>query len=191
MVLPPSDWEDRGWLALQLVTIMQRRAAEEELLAIGEEFRRALISYANVSPLGQQRAPRSLQDLVKDPRFPQSRRHLRKIYADPITGKEEWGTVTLAQGGGIIAIHSTSDMQPIKVGKFDPAFQHFADKKTYQDWKFSITPIGIVPGQTGLNAPPGQAQPPVLQPQDQQPAAQPAAPPSTVGSGFSIGSTQR
>ena len=120
---------------VQTGAILQRRAAEEELLEIGNEFRNALISYANATPVGQHRAPRSLQDLVKDPRFPNPRRHLRKIYADPITGKEEWGVIEALDGSGIVGVHSLSKAKPIKIGNFAFPFHDFAGKESYGDWR--------------------------------------------------------
>jgi hypothetical protein len=98
------------------------------LLEIGAEFGNALISYANATPLGQRRTPGSLQDLLKDPRYPGPRRHLRKIYADPLTRREEWGIVELREGAGIIDVYSLSNAQPIKIGNFDALNQDFAGK---------------------------------------------------------------
>jgi len=46
----------------------QRRDGEATLLAIGAEFRRALVSYAAATPLGQPDAPRELAELLRDPR---------------------------------------------------------------------------------------------------------------------------
>lgn len=126
--------------ALQAGAIVQRRMAEEDLLAIGAEFRSALVSYANATPNGQVRYPRSLQDLLKDPRFPNPRRHLRKWYVDPITGKEEWGTVLSPDGSGIIGMYSLSNARPIKIGNFDAAFQNFEGKTSYRDWQFAVVP---------------------------------------------------
>jgi type II secretory pathway pseudopilin PulG len=136
--------------SLQLGSIMTRRAAEHELLAIGGEFRDALASYAAATPEGQASLPQSLQDLLKDARYPATRRHLRKLYADPITGKEEWGTVTAATGAtdsgasggnggagsGIIGVYSLSEGTPIKTGNFDPPFQDFEGAKSYREWQF-------------------------------------------------------
>ena len=132
---------------LQAGSILQRRAAEEELLEIGAEFRSALISYANATPAGQKRAPSSLQDLLKDPRYPGVRRHLRKLYADPITGKEEWGLVDAIDGSGIAGFHSLSNAKPIKISNFDIAFQEFEQKSSYRDWKFMSTtqPVQVKP----------------------------------------------
>ncbi|PRC92692.1 type II secretion system protein [Solimicrobium silvestre] len=122
---------------VQIGSIMQRRAAEEELLAIGSQFQSAFVSYANATPTGQSSAPASLQDLLKDPRYPTIRRHLRKIYIDPLTGKQEWGTVAAIDGSGIIGIYSLSKDGPIKIGNFEPAFQLFEGKTSYREWLFT------------------------------------------------------
>lgn len=121
---------------LQVGAIQERRAAEEELLAIGAEFSQALASYANASPPGQKRSPSTLQDLVRDRRFPAPRRHLRKVYADPLTGKEEWGLVTAPDGSGIVGIYSLSDATPIKIANFDTPNENFAKKTSYKFWVF-------------------------------------------------------
>jgi type II secretory pathway pseudopilin PulG len=78
---------------LRMGVVMQRAAAEQELLRIGAEFSDALQSYAAATPPGQPAFPPSLKELLKDPRFPQVRRHLRRIYVDPMTGKPEWGLI--------------------------------------------------------------------------------------------------
>jgi type II secretory pathway pseudopilin PulG len=126
---------------VQVGSILQRRAAEEELLQIGMEFRNALVSYANATPSGQKRAPSSLQDLLKDPRYPNTKRHLRQIYADPLTGKEEWGIVWWPDGSGIAGVYSLSEGRPIKIGRFDAPFQSFEGKTSYQDWRFGVEPL--------------------------------------------------
>lgn len=130
---------------LHLGATVQRRVAEEELLEIGAEFRTALISYANATPVGQRRAPQTLQDLLKDPRYPSIRRHLRKLYADPLTGKEEWGILEAIDGSGIVGVHSLSDAQPIKIDNFEAPFREFAGKTSYREWKFIIAPQPVRP----------------------------------------------
>ncbi|MFI4941515.1 MAG: type II secretion system protein [Burkholderiales bacterium] len=121
---------------LQLGSILQRRAAEEELLAIGSEFRRALISYSSATPAGQPSVPPTLQALLKDPRYPNIRRHLRKLYFDPLTGNQQWGTVMSIDGKGIVGIYSLSTAKPIKIGNFETPFLSFTDKTSYADWVF-------------------------------------------------------
>ena len=99
-----------------------------------------MISYANATPVGQKRAPSSLQDLLKDPRYPSARRHLRKLYVDPITGKDEWGTLVAPDGSGLIGVYSLSDAKPIKVDLFENGFQHLAGSMSYRDWVFMVAP---------------------------------------------------
>jgi len=126
---------------VQVVSLHERREKEEELLDIGMQFRNALLSYADATPAGQlQRAPKTLEDLLKDPRYPTSLRHLRKIYYDPLTGKKEWQTVLSPDKQGIIGIYSAATGKPIKIANFDPLFQDFSGKTSYQDWKFVVLP---------------------------------------------------
>ena len=84
-----------GAAGLKMGTLMQRAAAEEELLEIGAQFQDALRSYAAATPPGQKTQPATLHDLLRDPRFPSPRRHLRKIFVDPVTGSAEWGIIYL------------------------------------------------------------------------------------------------
>jgi type II secretory pathway pseudopilin PulG len=127
---------------LQLGSILQRRAAEEELLAVGSEFRRALISYSGATPVGQPSVPPTLQALLKDPRYPNIRRHLRKLYYDPLTGSQQWGTVMSIDGKGIVGVYSLSTAKPIKIGNFETQFLGFADKTSYADWVFmAVMPV--------------------------------------------------
>jgi type II secretory pathway pseudopilin PulG len=123
---------------LQLGSVMQRRDAEETLLDIGGEFRAALKAY---SQGGSGAAPQSLQDLVRDPRFPNPQRYLRKIYADPLTGKTSWGLVRTPNGNGIIGIFSLASGHPIKVDNFPAVYQLFKDKQSYADWIFTAVPV--------------------------------------------------
>ncbi|HWW72111.1 MAG TPA: type II secretion system protein [Duganella sp.] len=125
---------------LQVGALLQRRVAEQDLLAIGKEYQQALISYAKATPLGQNPLPRSFEDLLKDPRYPETRRHLRQVYIDPMTGTAEWGIVTARAGGGIAGIYSLSEASPIKIGNFLPPFEAFNNKTHYRDWIFSESP---------------------------------------------------
>jgi type II secretory pathway pseudopilin PulG len=139
--------------SLELGTLMQRRLAEETLLDIGKEFQRALASYANATPPGQSTAPSSLQDLLKDPRYPNTRRHLRKLYADPMTGKETWGLVPSIENKGIVGIYSLSEEKPIKIGNFDTLFQSFEGATSYRNWIFMNSQSGFILSKPVLNAP--------------------------------------
>ena len=91
-----------GATAIKLGAVMQRSAAERELLNIGAQFSDALQSYAKATPPGQPAQPPSLKELLLDPRFPAVRRHLRKIFVDPMTGKAEWGITYVAGTTGVV-----------------------------------------------------------------------------------------
>ncbi|MFC0398871.1 type II secretion system protein [Paraburkholderia rhizosphaerae] len=121
---------------IELGAVYQRRMAEEELLATGHEFQRALLSYANATPLGQPNQPRTLQDLVRDPRYPNVVRHLRKVYADPMTGKDDWVLIRSPDGQTIVGLHSASTAHPIQIAHFAAEFRGFEDKQSYMDWVF-------------------------------------------------------
>ena len=124
---------------LKMGTLLQRAAAEEELLEIGAQFGEALRSYAAATPQGKPQQPPSLQDLLKDPRFPTIRRHLRKIFVDPVTGKAEWGIVYLGDKVGVIGVYSLSAAKPLKVANFDIRFQNLENREHISDWKFGMT----------------------------------------------------
>jgi type II secretory pathway pseudopilin PulG len=126
--------------AVQIGGIHQRRLAEEELLFVGGEFQRALLSYAAATPVGQPTQPRTLDDLVRDPRYPNPMRHLRKLYADPVTGKSNWVLVKSPDGQTIVGLHSASVAQPIKIAQFPPDFKGFEDKRHYAEWVF-VAPL--------------------------------------------------
>lgn len=123
---------------ISLDAIAKRRQAEEELLRIGKEFRRALILYAVNSPAGTNRLPRSLEDLCRDPRYSNTKRYLRKVYSDPLTGNSEWGLVRSPDGSGIVGVYSLAAGTTLKVAMFDQEFDHFSKATTYREWVFSI-----------------------------------------------------
>ncbi|MES2317562.1 MAG: type II secretion system protein [Pseudomonadota bacterium] len=125
-----------GAAALKVGSLLQRAAAEEELLEIGAQFSEALRSYAAATPQGQPQQPPGLADLLKDPRFPNPRRHLRKIFVDPVTGKAEWGIIYLGDKIGVLGVYSLSDRQPLKIANFDIRFQNMDNKLHISDWKF-------------------------------------------------------
>lgn len=114
-----------------------KRDKEAELLRIGAEFKQAILSYARSSP-GTPEYPRSLQDLVQDPRFPTVKRHLRRIYADPFTGKADWGVVKL--GDSIVGVHSLAPGKPLKTANLGDDVASTEEAKSYADWKFAVRP---------------------------------------------------
>ncbi len=151
------------------------------MLAIGAAFSDALRSYAAATPQGHPQQPPSLQELLKDPRFPNPRRHLRKIFVDPVTGKAEWGVIYMGDKVGVVGVHSLSQAAPLKIANFDARFLNMENKQHLSDWKFTMAaqlpgPIlaapAPAPGVAPSLFPPAQALP---VPQDKEGAAEAAA----------------
>ncbi|HEU4851520.1 MAG TPA: type II secretion system protein [Telluria sp.] len=153
-----------GAATLKIESLVRRAEAEEELLEIGAEFSRALRSYAAVTPRGQRQLPPTLKELLRDPRFPQPRRHLRKIYVDPITGKDQWGVMYLSGEIGVIGVHSLSDSKPLKVANFDARFQNFEKAERISDWRFTMSGQGALPPRQPELRPPMAPPPPGREP---------------------------
>jgi type II secretory pathway pseudopilin PulG len=87
------------------------REKERQLLRIGDAYARALADYRASSPGSDKRYPPSLEQLVLDTRFVGIRRHLRTLYADPLTGRADWMLVRDPRGD-IIGVHSRSTLKP-------------------------------------------------------------------------------
>lgn len=179
-----------GAAGLKMGSLLQRQAAEQELLDIGAQFSDALRSYAAATPPGQPQQPPTLSALLRDPRVRQLRRHLRKLYVDPITGRAEWGLLYQPGSNGIIGVHSLSPAAVLKVGNFEARFAGFDGKARLSEWHFMVDAQALQPaaqvGEAGLAnesaalSPGGAAaQPPSLFPQPisaQQEDAPPEAP---------------
>ncbi len=169
-----------GAATLKVDGLMRRAAAEQELLETGAAFSAALRSYAAATPRGFPTLPPTLQDLLKDPRFPGTRRHLRKIFVDPITGTTEWGVQYQGDKVGVLAVYSLSQARPLKLANFDARFRNFENKEHLSEWKFAaagpeavVTPASA-PAQPGLPAPT-----PAMPPHSPEiPPALPAQPPA-------------
>ena len=131
-----------------------KRDKEVELLFVGNQFRRAIGSYYEGTP-GAKRYPLKLEDLLEDKRLAVTRRHLRQIYADPMTGRPDWVLERLPDGA-IVGVHSRADGKPMKIAKFAPGDESFADAASYRDWVFAYAPRGGAGGgKPAAPAPPG------------------------------------
>jgi len=115
-----------------------QREREKELLFIGNEYRHAIGSYYESSPSGAKQYPRKLEDLMLDSRFPNIKRHIRKLYSDPITRDLDWGLVVEQQL--ITGIYSQSRLKPLKRKGFPSQYGDFNDAKEYSEWKFIYAP---------------------------------------------------
>jgi type II secretory pathway pseudopilin PulG len=125
-----------------------QREREKELLFIGDEYRKAIGSYYENSLGEAKQFPPTLEDLVTDKRFPNTKRHLRKLYSDPMALSKPWQLVL--QQGQIIGVYSASKQTPIKKVGFQPPYETFGEAVEYSDWKFIYTP-GSLPA-SGANA---------------------------------------
>lgn len=143
-----------GAAGLKMGSLLQRQAAEQELLDIGAQFSDALHSYAAATPAGQPQQPATLAALLRDPRVLQLRRHLRKLYIDPITGRAEWGLLYQPGSNGIIGVHSLSQAAPLKVGNFEARFAGFDGKAHLSDWHFMVDAQSAEPAAQGGEAGP-------------------------------------
>jgi type II secretory pathway pseudopilin PulG len=112
-----------------------KREKEQELLFVGGQFRLAIERFYKNTPGQARRYPLHLEELLRDPRHPETRRYLRKIYLDPMTGRAEWGLLT-GPGGEIFGVYSLSEDEPLKQANFRLAEQDFEGKVKYREWVF-------------------------------------------------------
>lgn len=119
----------------ELTSHAAQRDREQDLLFVGNEYRRAITSYYQHTPGAINRYPVSLEDLLEDRRYPVPVRHLRRLYRDPVTGGSEWGLVQ-APEGGIMGVYSLSSEEPIKSGGFAYRDRALEGAAKYSDWRF-------------------------------------------------------
>lgn len=112
-----------------------KREREQELLKVGDTIRKSIGSYYNATPGVVKQYPPTLEALVYDNRFPTPKRHIRKLYIDPVTQREGWGIV-VAPNGGVMGVNSLSGEKPFKQKNFRPIYQDFEDKDYYGEWYF-------------------------------------------------------
>jgi type II secretory pathway pseudopilin PulG len=127
-------------------TAVTRRHAEAALLLAGEDIRAALLSYRG-NLRNESASPGRLSDLLRDPRVPGVRRHLRQIPHDPLTGTADWGE--LRDGANrIVGVYSLATGRPIKRAGFSPSQTGFDEADSYRRWIFAVVPVSsVVPQQ--------------------------------------------
>jgi type II secretory pathway pseudopilin PulG len=129
--------------ALTLLLITQsakqdrQRIREQELMFIGMQFVQALESYAKPIDAAGVQLPNELKDLLIDTRAGIERRHLRRIYDDPMTGLNAWGLIR--NQNGIVGVHSTSQGAPLRKAGFSKQHDHFKNAKGYHEWVFQLS----------------------------------------------------
>lgn len=116
----------------------QHRENERQLIFAGRQLQTAIERYAQSARAGDPqgagaRYPHRLEDLLRDPRALEMRRHLRQLYTDPMTGEREWGLIRLGDGA-IVGVHSLSTRRPL--GGPPDAVTSRAGEGRYRDWQF-------------------------------------------------------
>ncbi len=118
----------------QLWATQAKRERERELLWVGNQYAQALRSYYRSSP-GLAQYPAELEHLLEDDRFPTPKRHLRRLYPDPMMVGEAWGLVRSVDGR-IAGVYSNSSLRPLKQDGFSAPWTAFAGMAHYSDWQF-------------------------------------------------------
>lgn len=127
--------------AAPMVSYQRQADLEAELLFRGQAYRNAIRSFylAGVRAGRPAMFPRSLEDLVKDPRFAH-KRHIRQLYKDPFAeGDSDW-TLIRATDGGIAGVASRSTRTPLKVANFPVELAACEGATSYAEWRFEFKP---------------------------------------------------
>lgn len=119
---------------------LMRREREEELLRIGEAYARAIEQYYLRSPGSARHYPAELTNLVEDRRFVGVVRHLRQMYADPITRGPF--IVERAADGGIMGVYSPSNAEPLRRTGYPLKSGLLVWGNRYRDWRFEYGASG-------------------------------------------------
>ncbi|AKJ67925.1 hypothetical protein PATSB16_17880 [Pandoraea thiooxydans] len=113
-------------------TVGVQREKEAQLLFAGDQIARAIGRYYAGEPVPGC-YPSDLQALLDDHRLGGvTQRHLRHVYADPMTGKTAWGELR-DELGNLRGVCSTSDASPHRQADFPAAYRAFAGKRHYRE----------------------------------------------------------
>lgn len=156
-----------------------QRERERELEFRGGEIAAAIASYQRAAGTEPAPYPASLQDLLRDDRGPQVRHHLRRLYADPLTGQPDWVLVPDPMNTARFrAVHSRSDAALLR--RFTPDGQPLAKAS---DWLFDPLAAATRQPAAAASAPRPQlpAPSPLLPAPPHPPAPTPVQPLPTPG----------
>jgi len=116
-----------------------QREKERELLFVGEQFRRAIQQYYESGVL-EKKYPPTLDALLHDARFPGTRRYLRRIYRDPMSGTAQWGLLHAPDGGVMGVFSLRDDVVARRRANFPQQLAGLEGKARTSDWVFSYVP---------------------------------------------------
>lgn len=131
--------------ALDVWSLERQREQERQLMFVGNQYRLAILRYYRAG----RSLPASVDDLLNDSRFPTPLHHLRRAYADPVAGNNDW--VFMRQGEGIYGVYSSSAASTIKRAGFPQLYEDFENQTTYNGWRFFYFPP-VVRNYTNTNA---------------------------------------
>lgn len=114
-----------------------KREKERELLFRGGQYYNAIKSYYNAGNPAVY--PRSLSDLILDPRFPH-KIHLRKLYKDPTQNKNTDFEIILNSRGEIVGVKSLTQSESFKSDNFPDTIVLDGDGSSYHHWQFLFRP---------------------------------------------------
>ena len=133
-----------------------QREREQELLRIGATYVQALASYHQASPGSLKQFPKSLDELLRDERHLGIRRHLRRVYTDPLQPGQPFGLLR-GEDGTIQGVYSTRAEPPLRQAAQTPAGGEPlpAGARSYRDWVFTprIESPVQAPVETPVKAP--------------------------------------
>jgi type II secretory pathway pseudopilin PulG len=112
-----------------------QREREAELVRVGLLYAQAIADYRRLAPGSAKPYPPSLDSLVLDNRYVGVKRHLRKLYPDPLMPGRPWGLVRAADGG-ILGVYSQDEAQPLHQNLADIGLASVQPARRYADWKF-------------------------------------------------------
>jgi len=120
---------------MELATSYQlKRDREEELLFRGRAYIHAIQAFYSAGDTQHaRRYPRTLDELLSDPRLPR-RHYIRQLYKDPITGGDF--QLLLNADRSIFGVVSRSQASPLRTAGFDSELSRFENAKSYSEWEF-------------------------------------------------------
>ncbi len=121
-----------------------RREKEQELLRVGGMYAQAIANYYVLTPGTDKQFPARLEELMQDDRFWGTRRHMRKLYPDPMQPHRPWGLLRNADGR-ITGVYSQDTAQPFLQAPADIGVARLNVASQYSQWQFQPVASALQP----------------------------------------------
>lgn len=115
----------------QSMRVIMKREREKELIFRGLQYRDAIERWTKQGTMPLL----DINHLLKDPRSATGGQYLRKLYKDPMTGKD-FKLIIDPNTKEIQGVASTSSEEPLKLKNFPDVIRTCEDKKKYSEWEF-------------------------------------------------------